>query len=185
MGHFDYSIDRDDAIASVDDAWLEFARANRAPELTRDFVVGQPLWRFIAGDETQLLYRDLFQQVRTRSKAIELPFRCDSPDRFRFMQLTIAPGPDDSIQLRGVLVREQERPALSILDRAFPRTRTTLPICSLCKKIYVFEARWVELEDAIRQLELFDSRSLPALRHSVCDACASAGRRTPGGAAAA
>ena len=54
---FAYSIDRQDALTSVSDSWLEFARENGAKKLTRDFVVGQPLWRFIAGRETRLLQR--------------------------------------------------------------------------------------------------------------------------------
>ena len=172
-----YSIDAEDSVASVSDSWLEFARNNRAPELTRDRVLGQTLWRFIAGQETRRLYEELFSRVRTFHKSIEIPFRCDSPDRFRFMHLILDSASQDSIRCEGILIREQERPFFSILDRAFPRTNVTLPMCSLCKRILVFGARWLEVQDAIRELDLFESVSLPELENVVCDDCGALDQR--------
>jgi hypothetical protein len=174
---FVYSIDADDAIASVSDPWLQFARVNGASELTRDYVVGQTLWRFIAGLETRRLYEELFSRVRTLHKSIEIPFRCDSPNRFRFMRLVLDSASGDSIRCEGILIRAQERPFFSILDRAFPRSRGTLPICSLCKRILVSEERWLDVQDAIRDLDLFESASLPELDYVVCDACRSLSRQ--------
>ena len=181
---FDYAIDRDDRIASVSDPWLEFARENRAFDLTRECVVGQSLWRFVAGEETRRLYEGLFHKVRSRAESISLPFRCDSPDRFRFMRLRLESGPRGSIDCRGVLLREQERPVFSILDRAFPRTEAHLPMCSLCKRVLAYGTRWIELEDAIRELHLFDATEVPEVDYSVCDDCAGTERPTPDGAAA-
>jgi hypothetical protein len=171
---FVYSIDSDDTVASVSDAWLEFARRNRAGELTREYVLSQSLWRFIDGRETRQLYETLFDRVRTGHEPIELPFRCDSPDRFRFMRLVLRPAPQDSIRCEAHLLREQQRPVVPILDRAFPRSKSRLPICSLCKRVFAFGARWLELEDAIGELDLFESAKLPELDHVVCGDCASA-----------
>lgn len=179
-----YTIDRDDRLVSVSDSWLEFACENQAPELTRERVVGESLWSFIAGAETRLLFEDVFDHVRTLGEPVALPFRCDSPDRFRFMRLELEAGEQDSIDCKAILVREQARPFYSILDRAFPRTRESLPICSFCKKIYAFQTQWLELEDAIRRLDLFDSAQLPELAQTVCDDCSSGTRRSADGAAA-
>ncbi len=181
---FAYSIDAKDTIVSLSDAWLEFARENRASELTRERVIGQPLWSFVSGWETRRLYEEVFVRVRSRKQSIELPFRCDSPDCFRFMRLLLSPGSGDGVECMGILVREQQRPFFSILDRAFPRTSTSLPMCSLCKRIYVFGARWLELEDAIRELDLFGHTRLPRIDYVVCDGCAPPQRLTQGGAAA-
>lgn len=182
---FAYSIDREDRLAAVSEPWLDFARENRAPDLIRERVVGRSLWGFIAGLETRMLYEGLFRRVRSTRETVELPFRCDSPDRFRFMRLRLAPGPEDGILCEGVLVREQERPYYSILDRVFPRTRELLTMCSLCKRIHAFGLRWLELEDAIEQLDLFDSAALPEIAYAVCDECASLDGLTQGGSAAA
>ena len=108
---FVYSIDHNDSLLYVDEPWLAFARENRAPELTRDHVLGRSLWEFVAGAETRLLYESLFLKLRTSSGSIELPFRCDSPDRFRFMRLILESGPRESIRMTGILERERERGA--------------------------------------------------------------------------
>jgi hypothetical protein len=44
-------------------------------------------------------------------------------------------------------------------------------MCSLCKRILAREARWLEVQDAIRELDLFDSASLPELEYVICDDC--------------
>ena len=46
-----------------------------------------------------------------------------------------------------------------------------LVICSFCKRIRVEEAQWVEVEEAVRLLELNEAWPLPQLSHSVCEAC--------------
>lgn len=168
---FAFSIERNDAIHSVSDAWLEFARANGASELTRESVIGHSLWQFIRGRDTRSVYENLFARVRQEAMTFELPFRCDSPDRFRFMQLTLMPGDRGAIHLRGLLIREQERPFYSILDQAFPRTESRLPMCSLCKRIYAYDSRWLELEEAVVQLELFGPSDLPEIDYTVCHEC--------------
>jgi hypothetical protein len=181
---FAYSIDAKDRVVALSDAWLEFARENRASELTRERVIGQPLWSFVSGRETRRLYEDVFVRARSRRESIELPFRCDSPDRFRFMRLLVSPGSGEGIECVGVLIREQQRPFFPILDRAFPRTSVSLPMCSLCKRIYAFRTRWLELEDAIRELDLFGQKELPRIDYVVCDGCVPPNRLTQGGAAA-
>lgn len=168
---FVYSVDARDTLDSVNEDWLRFARDNGAPELTRERVLGRPLWDFIEGPETRELYAGLFEAVRRRGETFEIPFRCDSPDRFRFMQLALAPGREGGIVCRGLLVREQPRPFYSILDRAFPRAPDTLRLCSLCKRVLVHGSRWTELADAVRELGLFARDAAPDLEHGVCDRC--------------
>ena len=58
-------------------------------------------------------------------------------------------------------------------------------MCSLCKKVLTFGARWIEVEDAIRDLDLFDSARLPELDYVVCDHCTRPQRRRDSGSAAA
>jgi len=177
----EYAIDGQDTIVSVNDAWLAFARANRAPELRSETVVGRAIWEFISGEPTRELYATLFRRARAEGQEIVLPFRCDSPDRFRFMRLVIAPARADALQLRGVLLREQLRPYCRIIDRAFPRSLVTLTLCSVCLRICVLGTDWIEVEDAVARFGLFDSTRQPDLEYTVCDDCdrAAAGVRPP------
>lgn len=168
---FVYTVDAQDTLSSVSEAWLKFARDNGAPELTRERVLGCNLWDFVDGAETRRLYEALFEAVRRRGETFEIPFRCDSPDRFRFMRLALAPQPDGRVECQGLLVREQPRPFYSILDRAFPRSSETLRLCSLCKRALVHGTRWSELADAVEELDLFGQDAAPALENGVCDRC--------------
>lgn len=177
-----YALDASDTIVGYGGDWLDFARANGAPEL--EHIVGHCVWEYVAGRTTRELYTTLFQRVRARQARLALPFRCDSPDTFRFMELEIAPGDEGALHVRGRLLREQRRPHFSVLDRMFPRSESTLRMCSVCKRAQIPGIEWMEAEDAVRRLDLFDSREAPGLEYAVCDACLLA-VRDPDGAAAA
>ncbi|MGQ9666509.1 MAG: PAS domain S-box protein [Anaerolineae bacterium] len=47
-----------------------------------------------------------------------------------------------------------------------------LPImCSWCKRIQLSEGRWAEVEEAIRDLHLFDKYPVPQISHGICPEC--------------
>jgi hypothetical protein len=166
-----YGVDSDDRLRFVDESWQEFARVNDADELTARSVLGRPLWDFISSAETRELYRLLFAKARATLRPIELPFRCDSPDWRRQMRLIISPRSHGGLDLDSVLVsREEHGASLALLDRLAERGKALLRICGWCKKIPL-EREWVEIEDAIRALRLFDSPALPRLTHSICPDC--------------
>ena len=60
---------------------------------------------------------------------------------------------------------------MALLDAGVPRSDETLPICSQCKRIQGADEGWVEVEEGIKQLDLFGSGLLPRLTHVLCDAC--------------
>ena len=182
---FVYGVDASDTIRSLGDAWLAFARENGAPELTRDTVLGRSLWEFVTGDTSRELYDLIFARVRRERQLVVLPFRCDSPERFRFMQLVVAPGSGAALELRGELIREQARPYLPILDRILPRSVEALPMCSICLKIRIHGSQWVEAEQAVERLSLFESARIPPLDYRVCEECARRARAPEGSHASA
>jgi hypothetical protein len=170
-GKVSYQIDSQERIVAVGDDWLDFARGNGAPELTAEAVVGACWSDFVADPETRSLYGKIFDRVRLNDAELIVPFRCDSPDRFRFMRLVISPGLGGTLTCLGLLEREQERPFYSILDKAFPRSDRSLPICSLCRKVEVAPKEWLEIEDAVVRLDLLDSTRVPRLEERVCAEC--------------
>ncbi len=125
---FVYCIDSADHIVSVDDAWLKFASDNDAPDLTRKKVQNKDLWRFITDPDTRLIYRLLFDAVRTRMQPISISYRCDSPTLRRYMLLTCSPRPKLEIEIRSSIVREESRPYTPLLDPNQSRSNSVVTI---------------------------------------------------------
>jgi hypothetical protein len=168
-----YVVDREDVITSVDEAWLAFARANDAETLTREPVVGRPLWDFVTGRGVVHLYRLLMQRVRSTDSPLLVPFRCDSPNVRRSMRLDLLPGVDGSITLRGVLLRAQPRPSLRLVASGGARGDRLVPMCSMCKRVRTAQQEWLELEDAVVRMRLLSADPAPDVTHGVCPDCTS------------
>lgn len=117
---YDYSIDGADTLIYVSESWLSFARDNEGNELTRENVVGRSIWEFIYGAETQQVYKTLFQWVREHGATIKVPFRCDAPNRLRWMELQLSGFSQGGIHLKGVMLREQRLWRSRWLPRAIP-----------------------------------------------------------------
>ena len=58
----------------------------------------QPLWRFIADPETTYLYKQIFAKIRSGKSPVRIPFRCDSPECRRFMEMKLSLLAGDSIE---------------------------------------------------------------------------------------
>lgn len=165
-----YEIDADDRITQVSDTWLAFARENDAPGLTREAVVGRPIWDFIAGAETRELYRAILRRVRDEDVQVILPFRCDSPAFRRDMRLVITPGVGGDVRFSGLLVRKLERLHLGVLEPRAPRSSQELAMCSCCKRVAI-GAEWLEPEDAVARFYELGEEPYPSLKQVLCDAC--------------
>jgi hypothetical protein len=168
-----YIIDETDRIIDVSGAWLTFARENDAPELTREAVIGHVLWSFVAGDETRRLYQILLDTVRSNDTIIMLPFRCDSPTLRRDMRLIMSPLHAGRVRLEGVLVSVTPRPYVALLDRSLPRAGAVLTLCAFCRRAWMEQDDWVELEDLVVRLGLFTEPRPPALAEGLCPGCLS------------
>jgi hypothetical protein len=168
---FRYEVDATDRIRRVDAAWGRVARANGAAAADPARVVGRSIFDFIAGGEVRHLYGLLFRSARTRRRPIRLPFRCDAPDRRRFMELRIEPGAAGALRIATSLLFEEPRPVVRLLDAATPRSDELVALCSWCKRVRTAPGVWQEIEDAVRALGLFDEASMPGLTHGICAPC--------------
>ena len=168
-----YQLDSDDRIRQVGGDWNDFARRNGAPELNADAVVGRPLWEFIAGPETRHLYQVLLRMTREQQRAVNVPFRCDSPTCRRDMELSIAPAEDGAIELSATLTAERDRPYVALLDPNVARSDALILMCSWCKRILAPENEWLEIDQAIDRFGLLAAAEPPSISHSICPACES------------
>ena len=168
---FIWVIDNADNFVYVNDDWLAFAGENGAPQLTAASVLNQPIWRFIQGQETSYLYNQIFSRVRAGRSPVKFPFRCDSPDCRRFMEMKLSLLPADAIQFTAQMLREEWRDPGDLLDAPRDITREFLKICSWCKKINIPGHSWGEIEAAIVALDLFGHHLTPRMTHTICDSC--------------
>jgi hypothetical protein len=168
---FIWTIDNADKIIQVNDEWLAFAQENLSPHLTAALVLDQSIWRFIYGQETIYLYKQIFGRVRAGISPLTFPFRCDSPDCRRFMEMKLSLLPGDTIQFISHILREEWRDPVDLLEASRDRTGEFLKICSWCKKIDIPGRGWGEVEAAIEALDLFGHHSLPRVTHTICDSC--------------
>jgi hypothetical protein len=171
---FIWIINDADKLVFVNDAWLAFAGENTAPQLTASLVLDQPIWRFIQGQETSYLYKQIFRRVRAGKSPVKFPFRCDSPDCRRFMEMQLSLLPGNAIQFMAQILRQEWRQSLDFLDTSRDIPREFLKICSWCKKINIPGRGWEEITAAIVALDLFGRHPMPRMTHTICDACHSA-----------
>ncbi len=164
-----YDLDAALHVVAVDAAWSDFADANGAAHLRAPAVIGQPVLASISDATTALVYRRLFDRVQRTLEPVRFPIRCDSPALRRFLQIEIAPRPG-GFRVHSTVVRTESRPPQELLNPARPDDGRLLHMCSWCKRVDV-RGRWLEVEDAVRELELFASSVLPRISHTMCESC--------------
>ena len=174
---FMWTIDSADKIVQVNDNWLAFAQENLSPHLMAALVLDQSLWRFIQGQETTYLYKQIFDRVRAGVTPVTFPFRCDSPDCRRFMEMQLSLLRGNTIHFTSHILREEWRGPVDLLDASRDRSGEFLKICSWCKKINIPGRGWGEVEAAVDALDLFGYHSLPRMTHTICDSCYDAVRQ--------
>jgi len=165
-----YTVDASNRIVAVGGDWDRFARENSAPELSGERILGRPITDFLSPGPVVALVNELLERVRARGTAATIPFRCDSPELLRRLELTLTPLADGGVEFRSATVIERPHPhALRILDPSVPRSDDHLTLCAWCRSVSLPE--WVELDEAIRRLQLLETLPLPMISHGICPAC--------------
>lgn len=167
-----YRIGPDDRIVAVDPQFEVFARANGAPGLVHS-VIGTLLWEHLSGAGVVAIHRQFLERVRDDARTIRMPFRCDAPDRRRFMSLAIGPGEDSgTVQFEARLLRSKPRDRVTLWDVGASRDEErALPACAWCKRVKV-EETWIDAETASARLRLSERALVPDVTHGVCGECA-------------
>jgi hypothetical protein len=166
-----YHLNARDEITSVNEEWLAFARVNEGGYLLPPHILGRSLWEFIADPGTRHIYRQLHDRVRSRGEPARLSLRCDSPDRRRLLELNIAPSAHGDLSYQVRTIEEEERLPVPLLDSTQPRSERLVRMCSWCKRVSAGPRGWLELEEAVAALALFEESRLPQLTHGICSDC--------------
>ena len=174
-----YEVDQDNRITGVGRNWSAFAESNdwSGSQCLPEEVVGQKLTRFIETLEMRELYRALLERARKGSVVGPISFRCDAPEERRFLELRMEPRAHGHVAIESRIIRREPRDAVPLLKSSTRRNDQVLRICSMCKKVHVDNNDWVEVEEAMIQLRLFEQESLPQLTHGLCESCHQATRQ--------
>lgn len=149
-------------------SWNRFAVDNGAPGLTAARIIGRPLRDFVADPTTQQLWEALLARAR-RTTVPEVPFRCDSPTERRFMTLRMLQETGGLLCCEARLLRRERRAEMAFLMGDRPGAGF-LTICGWCKRVPV-DDEWLEVEDAVVRLRLFEKPVLPLMSHGICPPC--------------
>jgi hypothetical protein len=167
---FVHRVDLHGRLCSVNRAWLDFAAENGWPITSAD-IVGRPLMDYIADTHTRYLYGMMLTRLRHGHGPISFEYRCDAPDCRRHMQMRIiADHAAREIEFQNRILHIERRSAQPLWQPQRPRTAHPVDVCSFCKRVDTGQA-WVEVEDAVMHLRLFDCDRLPQVRQRVCSDC--------------
>jgi hypothetical protein len=122
------------------------------------------------------LYRMIVTRVRETGQVLTFRLRCDTPElrRLSFVRFDRAAeaGREGIEVVNGTLEERPHDRRLTLLDPQAPRTDELVTICSWCKQVRLPDGRWVEVEEAMRDLQLFEQPVVPGLSHGMCPVCA-------------
>lgn len=164
-----YDLDQQLIITGLGPGWDAFAFENAAAELVSPNPIGQPLMKFIADATTVHLYELLFERVARDKRAITIPIRCDAPGLRRYLHLTVSARPTGGYRVATSLIRAEPRQPVGLLAAHVGRGGHVV-MCGWCKRVHV-EQQWLEVEQAIVALGIFEGQLPPQVTHGICDAC--------------
>lgn len=169
MNDIVYRIDAQDSIRFVNPAWDRFAQENADARMGSDAVVGSSLWDHIHDHTSRELYRKILAKVRDRGD-FRFALRCDSPTLRRRLEMRIKAAGGGSVEFRTHELSVEPRAEQTMFDPTVDHAGNLVLVCSWCNRLDV-EGRWLEVEDAVQELGLFERDRMPHLSHGICPAC--------------
>ncbi|MDH3307543.1 MAG: hypothetical protein OEO77_08520 [Acidimicrobiia bacterium] len=167
----EYWIDGDDFLTDIGQDWSEFARDNGAPGLATS-APDRSLWTYFDRDEVRELWQLLVDRVRATRKQVRVPLRCDAAHARRWFEMTVTPETNGRVHFRCVLVFEESREPVPLLDIRSQRNLDAEPIlvCSWCGRGQS-GSRWLAIEDLVHVDRLLEQTSMPPISYGICDPC--------------
>lgn len=166
----EYWIDGDDVLVEVGADWAAFAAEGDAAELA-DSATGRSLWSSM-DDEARDLWRPVVSRVRSERAHAVVPLRCDAPGVRRWFDVTVSSDDGERVRFRSVLVWEEVRTDVLLLDDGAQRDLATeaVRICSWCNS-GEHGAEWIAVEQLVAASRLLERPALPAVSYGICPSC--------------
>lgn len=173
MNSIIYKINNNDLITFISsNTWNEFANENESDHVREEHILNKEIWDFITDQETLEIYKMIVDKVRVTKKKIIVPFRCDSAQFRRLFIMEIEKHDKNSILFHSELQKIEKRISVKLFEHDSKRSEDFIKICSWCKKVEVHpQQEWLEVEEAIISLKLYEMEKLPEITHSICPVC--------------
>jgi hypothetical protein len=168
----EYEIDGLNRIATVNRAWFDEAQTSGDKRLADESVVGRDLWDLIRDGSARHLYEAMISRARARAQPVGFRFRCDTPDLRRLLHMAVTPRESGHVAFEVRLVESQPRESVELLRVGRAPSDALIRMCSWCKRVPLPGGVWVEVEQALEAMHLFEaSGPLPAITHGICPEC--------------
>lgn len=167
-----WQVDESGRILHADEEFGKYILRNDTSGAT-DEVVGRFLTDFIPCPQTARIFHSILDRVRFHSVTLELPYRHDMPDKRRYLLMRIEPiDGGRKIQICSRTIREESREPVALLSSRSESSQTdeAVKICSWCNMVLTGKG-WLEVEEALKHLEIPDNEYLPDLEHTLCERC--------------
>jgi hypothetical protein len=171
MNQIIYRVDVNDRITFVNSRWIAFAKKKGMRLQSSRGVVGTRLWQHVSDMTARHLYNIFMAKVRKTGKTVTVPFRCDSPKVLRFMEMQIVRLSETELEFKSLLLHEQAAVPGEWSGANEPDPDPFLLMCIWCHKVK--SSRWLGVEKAVRDLDLFAKPCLPLISHIICPQCQS------------
>lgn len=171
-----YTLDANDCIVSVTGPWDLFALANDGPGACKDHVVGKSLESFISGDSTLMFVRTMLMSARTLNRTIYRPYRCDSSEFKRFMEMRISPASNGHLTVMHRQLHTEPKHSW-VAPRLRPRHEAGhgMVCCSMCNRVQSGRI-WEEKDDIGQPWISGTAGNPPGVSFEICPEC----RERPG-----
>ena len=166
-----YQIDNKNRIVNLSDEWEILAKGHNALHLTKQALIDKNFFDYISGIECQEIYNMLITRSRKNNTDLNFQMRCDSPDKRRLMSMHIIPLKLGGIEFRSWLENEQAREPVLFLDLKADRSEKFITVCSWCNRVMYDEDNWLEVEQAITKMDMFNDILFPQISHGMCPSC--------------
>ncbi|MBX3276391.1 MAG: hypothetical protein KF868_00155 [Acidobacteria bacterium] len=167
-----YIIDAADRVIHLDEDWVKCAGEMGREDLAPGRILGRTIWSFLHGIETVHLYRLLVRRAR-RGAQIEfrLVVKAGGEAQLRRMKIQAIAG-GESVVFESSPIEAAEPDSTPLLSSGEGEAQESLLIvCSWCDRVKLPDETWVEVEQAVSRLGLFERETPPKLTHGVCEDC--------------
>lgn len=165
-----YEIDKYNVIRRIAGSWDEFSEENETHNLATEQVIGRSLWDYVIGKDVRWLYEKLIAHVRKSGNKVVFPFRCDSPDTIRLMEMEIVPQSENTVRFVTTPVEIRQRPKQLYYNYISHGQRCHVFCCSICNRVKS-ENAWVQLDEALQVQRLLDSDKPLSMYGALCPEC--------------